>query len=78
MAITEMTDANPMSREINRGVMVAYINADLLQRANLDVRTSIVFYDEDGDFSCAVEEMPDESVLSELEAVGIAYWSKGI
>lgn len=79
MAVTELSNQNPMNREINRGLMVAFINADLLNRSHLDVRTSIVLYDGDGDFRYALAEMPDEALMASLqERAGIAYWSKGV
>ncbi|MET3959854.1 hypothetical protein ABIE52_006789 [Rhodococcus sp. OAS809] len=79
MAVTELTTQNPMHREMNKGLMVAFINADLLERAALDVRTSIVLYDADGDFLYAVPELPDEKLMASLEArAGVTFWSKGI
>lgn len=79
MIIPERPKQNPMERKINEGLMVAFINADLVNRANLDVRKSIVLYDADGDFRYALSEMPDDSIMSRLkEEAGIAYWSKGI
>ena len=77
--VSELTEQSPMCREINRGQMVAFINADLINRCNLDVRTSIVLYDADRDVRYAVAEMPDETVMAALhERAGIAYWSKGV
>ncbi|OUS97435.1 hypothetical protein [Rhodococcus sp. NCIMB 12038] len=79
MNIPELPKQNPMQRKINKGLMVAFINADLLNRANLDVRKSIVLYDADGDFRYALSEMPDETILAKLKTeASVAYWSKGI
>lgn len=79
MAVTELTTQDPMRRVINKESMVAFINADLLNRANLDVRKSIVLYGADGDFLYAVPEMPEETLMDNLQAhAGVTYWSKGI
>lgn len=78
MAVTELTKQNPMQREMNKGLMVAFINADLFTRHALDVRTSVVLYDADGDFRYAVSDMPDETTMDALQDAGIAFWSKGI
>lgn len=40
------TDLSPMVRTVNKGALVSWINADLYNRANHDVRKSIVFLDE--------------------------------
>jgi hypothetical protein len=68
-----------MRRQLNKGVMVAWINADLLNRCNNDVRTSIVLYDEAGVFEFAVANMPNENLLQRLyDGTNVRYWSKGI
>lgn len=79
MPIPQLPAQNPMHRELNEGLMIAFINADLLNRAGLDVRKAIVLYDKDGDFRYALPEMPDETIQSRLMTeAGIAYWSKGV
>lgn len=78
--ITEIAanDLTAMQREINRGLMVQFINADLVERAALDVRSSIVFYDEDKMFSYAVGALPDQQTLQRLaQSTGLRYWSHG-
>lgn len=68
-----------MVREANRGLMVMFINHNLLERANLDVRTSIVFYDDRHMFEYAMAEMPDEDTQRKLLAhTTICYWAKGV
>lgn len=68
-----------MRREMNRGLMVRFINADLFSRAGLDVRRSYVLYDEAGIFEWALEQLPDSDVCQRLhDQAGVRYWSKGI
>jgi hypothetical protein len=70
---------DPMREQVNHGLMVAFINARLLERANLDVRKSIVLYDDAGLVEYALPELPDAETLERLYRVsGIRYWSKGI
>jgi hypothetical protein len=78
--ITEIDprDLDPMIRRVNRGLMVKFINDDLLARAALDVRTSIVLYDGAEVFAWAVPTLPDVALLARLYASSaIRYWSKG-
>lgn len=71
-------ELSPMLREFNEGLMVRFINADLIARAGLDVKGSIVLYDEDQMFTYATAELPSEDQLQALhEKSGIHYWSKG-
>lgn len=75
IAVTELSE---MQREINRGLMVAFINRELVDRASLDVRTSIVFYDADKDFAYATDALPDEETLQRLAQTSkIRFWSRG-
>ncbi len=75
-----------MRSELNRGVMVAWINADLLNRADCDVRKSIVLYDADRVFVMAlgVSVTPDifrdraHLVADSMARAGVRYWSVGI
>jgi hypothetical protein len=70
---------SPMLREVNEGLMVRFINNDLINRAHLDIRKSVVLYDEDGLFEHALSELPDEDVQARLlEQTNVRYWSKGI
>jgi hypothetical protein len=67
-----------MRREANRGLMVAFINADLLNRASLDVRHSIVLLDADGMFEYALPELPDDDTLARLfEQTRVRFWQRG-
>lgn len=73
----DMRDA--LRQTANRALMVRFINADLLNRASLDVRRSIVFYDVDGLFEYATSELPDDDVLRRLREVSaVRFWSRGI
>jgi hypothetical protein len=70
---------DPMRREINQGLMVRFINNDLLNNASLDVRKSIVLYDDAGVFEFAVSNMPNAELLQRLyDGTNVRYWSKGI
>jgi hypothetical protein len=78
-----MRDA--MRRAVNKGLMVAFINRDLPGRAKLDVRSSIVLYDDAGVFEAAIDPATWESFIAHDVAVqalhdqsGIHYWSKGV
>jgi hypothetical protein len=77
----------PLRRKLNKGLMVAWINANLLDRYGHDVRKSIVFYDEEGVFEAAMlasqwEQLSDELRTEFLQklyaATPIRYYSKGI
>jgi hypothetical protein len=58
--VTEIavTDLSAMQREANEGLMVRFINDDLVNRASLDVRASSVFYDPDRVFRYVTESLP--------------------
>jgi hypothetical protein len=78
-ADAEVTDTGAFSRQLNQGLMVAWINADLLNRASHDVRKSIVLYDVDGDFTYAAgSKLVVEGMWPELWAAGVRSWSRGI
>jgi hypothetical protein len=80
----DMLDA--LRRTLNRGVMVAWINADLINRAGCDVRKSIVLWDSERNFVMALapaitpalfrERLP--LVTDSMHRAGIRYWSVGI
>ncbi len=80
----DMFDA--LRRTLNRGVMVAWINADLINRAGCDVRKSIVLWDNERNFVMALapaitpalfrERLP--LVTDSMHRAGIRYWSVGI
>ena len=79
MTLTELPEQDLMNRQLNRGLMVAFINRDPANRAHLDVRKSIVLYDANGGFLYALPDMPDENAQAALKAqTGVTYWSKGI
>lgn len=75
-----------MRSELNRGVMVAWINADLMNRADCDVRKSVVLYDESRVFVMALGTgvTPDifrermSLVSDSMARAGVRYWSVGI
>lgn len=67
-----------MQRDVNRGLMVHFINADLLNRASLDVQRSIVFYDASKIFAYATDSLPDNATLQRLAATtSVRFWSRG-
>lgn len=80
LTVTEITETNPMQRELNKGMAVAWINDDLATRARIDIRSSYFFYDEDKDFyPFALTLKVNDDVLPILaEKTRIRYWSKGI
>ncbi|QAU06671.1 hypothetical protein SEA_WILLIAMBOONE_171 [Gordonia phage WilliamBoone] len=79
VAQLDTTDLTLMHRGLNREMMVAFINANLIERASLDVRHSIALYDEGRDFIYALPEMPDDDTMACLYgAAGVRYWSKGV
>lgn len=77
---------DPLRASLNRGLMVAWINRDLLNRAGCDIRRSIVLYDADRVFVMALPASLSErdfldrvgTVSAGLNTLGIRYWSKGI
>ena len=81
MAVEQLdpTDLDPIQRTVNRSMMVAWINADLVSRAPHDVRKSIVLYDEDCMFVYALQNMPDEELLQEIgERTSVRFYSEGV
>ena len=78
--INPQVDLSPMMRETNKGMMVRFINDNLLSGgAALDVRRSVVLYDEYKMFKHAMAELPNELVLKALrEQAGVHYWSRGV
>jgi hypothetical protein len=67
---------HPLRRELNRGLMKAFINANLPLRAHLDVRSSTVFLDGDGLFVYSIPELPDQQTLD--YQTNVLYWSEGV
>lgn len=87
MTVQKLTATDAMLSEINRGLMVQWINADLFNRHGYDVRKSIVLYDEHRMFATAfhADEIPgiavaaeNQTALDTLHGAGIRYWSHGI
>lgn len=79
-SLEEITETNPMQREMNKGLMVAYINRYLVEgTGSLDVRTSFVYYDADKDFVIATNhELGGPGAEAAFEKLGVKYYSKGI
>lgn len=72
-------ELDPLRRRANRDLMVAWINADLFNRAHLDVRKSVVLYDSDKLFEYALADVPDEHMLRQLrELTPVRYWAHGV
>ena len=80
--IEEIKSTNPMQKEMNKQLMIRFINNNLLTGgASLDVRKSHVYYDEDKDFVYAVNGPLAELEVDLLTNSGYApikFWSKGI
>lgn len=81
-ATTQITETDFMLREINKGLMIQWINADLFNRANNDIRSSVVFYDEEKVFLAAIPGPASDEDMARLGEglynVGIRFWSRGI
>ena len=89
-SITELPAADNvldmLRHTLNRGVMVAWINADLVNRADCDVRKSIVLYDADRVFVMALGTSVSPALFRErldlvvesMSAAGIRYYSVGV
>jgi hypothetical protein len=78
IAFLESTE--PLLVSINRGLMVDWINRDLIGRASHDVRHSIVLYDDAKMFVAALPASVDMTadVLDALATAGVCFYSKGI
>jgi hypothetical protein len=89
-SITELPAADnlldTLRASLNRGVMVQWINADLFNRADCDVRKSIVLYDVDRVFVMALSTSVTPALFRErldlvvdsMTAAGIRYYSVGV
>lgn len=72
-------DLSALHRQMNKSLMVAWINQDLINRAQNDVDRSIILYDADKDFAFATRVELDEDTWQMLiERTPIRYWSKGV
>lgn len=79
VAELDTSELKMMHRSINKNFMVAFINANLIERASLDVRDAVVLYDDHKYFAYALPGMPDDDTMARLYgAAGIRYWSKGV
>lgn len=75
----DAADLDPMRREVNHGLMVQFINRELLDRAHLDVRKSVVLYDDDKLFVAATDNALDEGILQKLfDTTSVRFWSVGV
>ena len=80
--LEELTETNAMMRSVNQGLMVAWINADLINRAGHDVRKSIVLYDEDQMFVQALPAVLGPVLDPKIHELayngGVRFYSHGI
>lgn len=82
--VTTIVELPPDMRDMmhmtaNKGLMVHWLNADLMNRAHLDVRESYVFYDDAGIFELALSNMLNANALQRLyDHTSIRFWSKGV
>lgn len=80
--IREINETDFMLAAVNKGLMIDWINADLVNRANNDIRSSIVFYDEYRMFMAAIPGPASDQDMQRLGEglynVGIHFWSRGI
>ena len=76
----------PLITKLAKGVMVQWINDDLINRAGCDVRRSIVLWTADRHFVMALPASLTEAdfldrvgtVQAKLNQIGVRYYSKGI
>jgi hypothetical protein len=79
----------PLRQSLNAGAMVQWINADLVNRADCDVRKSVVFYDADrvfmmalgtsvtpGMFRDRLDSLPN--AIAAAYRIGVRYYSIGV
>lgn len=73
-------DLPALQRQLNKSLMVQWINADLVNRASNDVDKSYVYYNADYDFEFATHFHVDvEDAWAMLkERTAIRFWSKGV
>lgn len=85
--VTKLNRTDPMLAEINRGLMVSWINADLFSRGHHDVRRSIALYDEHQMFVTAFDpdgipglavQAENAAAMAALVDAGVRFWSVGI
>lgn len=80
--ITLLDSTDMMLRQINHNLMVQWINQDLLNRCENDVRNSTVLYDADKVFVAALPAHVPESAIwtgtTLLRERGIRFYSRGI
>jgi hypothetical protein len=76
-SLEEITETNPMQKEMNKGLMVMWINK--MGAYHNDVRKSFVYYDADKDFvSASTIPLGGPGAENAFKILGIKYWSKGI
>lgn len=79
----------PLVKRLNKGLMVAWINADLMNRAGCDIRKSIVMLDDEytfvmalpatitpAEFKTRLDAQPN--TVAAMHRIGIRYWSHGL
>lgn len=80
--LEKITETTAIARHINSGLAVAWINADLLERAHSDIRRDIILYDEDKLFVGMWPSVlgPDLTEAAQRQAYvqGVRYYSNGI
>jgi hypothetical protein len=74
-----LDDLDVLHRRANETLMIKFINDHLLEGgAGLDIRRSIVLYDDAKVFEWALAELPSEDLQRTLLAqTNVRYWSKG-
>jgi hypothetical protein len=86
MKLQEITTNDAMRATVNRGLMISWINADLIERAGCDVRRSVILYDADGLFMHACDAGLSGSAFTDrldgmkeqLLAAGVRFYSIGV
>jgi len=79
----------PLIKSLNKGLMVQWINAALIERAGCDIRKSVVMLDGDytfvmalpasitpAEFQSRLDAQPN--TVAAMHRIGIRYWSHGL
>lgn len=80
--LTLLDSTDVMLRQINKGLMVRWINRDLMNRAANDVRSSMVLYDADRMFVGALPPEVTDAFVAKIAGLlresGVRFYSRGI
>ena len=81
VSVKEMdtSELSPLHRDANRRLFISWVNSNLRERFGLDVLGSVMLYDAEKYFLCAMHELPDEGAMRRMRVgTRIRYYSNGI